>query len=164
MLNTTKFCRGGVNSSKVLVARFKMVPLENERPIEGLHDKLYHNNPSMIGPRSDTPIKESKPGDSAPFAYTGKKNFPDWYKPYLVNYYGHGYLIAVFALISYAGYIQYQQTLKLRGRRSMVTYRNEQKYTNGVFFTTKVLNKNIVENTKIPLYNYTRRYIKESGF
>lgn len=36
------------------------------------------------------------PGSEAPLAYQATKVFPDWYRPYLLNYNGHGYLIVYF--------------------------------------------------------------------
>ncbi len=30
-------------------------------------------------------------------AYRGTRDFPDWYRPYLLNYNGHGYLLFTFA-------------------------------------------------------------------
>ena len=37
------------------------------------------------------------PGSEAPLAYTASRDFPDWYRPYLLNYNGHGYLIVAFS-------------------------------------------------------------------
>ena len=39
-------------------------------------------------------------GDQAPMAWKARRQFPDNYKPYLTNYYGHGYLICFCALFS----------------------------------------------------------------
>lgn len=42
---------------------------------------------------------ELKPGDSAPQAYTGVvREFPEWYKPYYLNYRRDGFFITIFAL------------------------------------------------------------------
>lgn len=39
-------------------------------------------------------------GDEAPLAWKARKEFPDWYRPYLTNYFGHGYLIAFCAFFT----------------------------------------------------------------
>lgn len=36
-----------------------------------------------------------KPGEQAPFAHQNQRVFPDWYKPYLYNYNGEGYLVVI---------------------------------------------------------------------
>jgi hypothetical protein len=44
--------------------------------------------------------RKFKPGDEAPLGWQGRQEFPEWYKPYLSNYNGHGYLIAGFIFFS----------------------------------------------------------------
>lgn len=43
---------------------------------------------------------ELKPGDAAPQAYTGTvREFPEWYKPYYLNYRRDGVFLTVFGLV-----------------------------------------------------------------
>ena len=101
-------------------------------------------------------------GSSAPLAYTGKKVFPDNYKPYSFNYYGDGFLIVGFLMLSFGAYIIYKQTLLEQGRRHMVSHRHEHWYFNSLNYRKNEEKKK--KTIDIPIYNYTRRYIKESGF
>jgi len=41
--------------------------------------------------------KKLTPGSEAPNAWQAKKEFPEYYRPYLLNYQGHGYLIVIFS-------------------------------------------------------------------
>lgn len=44
-------------------------------------------------------------GDEAPLAWRARREFPEWYKPYLTNYFGHGYLIAFCAFFGLCNFI-----------------------------------------------------------
>ena len=42
---------------------------------------------------------ELQPGDAAPQAYTGtKRTFPEWYKPYYLNYRRDGFFLTMLGL------------------------------------------------------------------
>ncbi len=47
---------------------------------------------------------EFKEGDVAPLAHTEVRKFPDWYKPYRLNYTSDGYMFAFFGLFALFGY------------------------------------------------------------
>ena len=43
-------------------------------------------------------------GDTAELAYQNIRKFPEWYKPYLANYHGHGYLAVYFMFMALYGW------------------------------------------------------------
>ena len=148
-----------------MMARYKMN--RYHRDTEGfdkLHNRLNMNNPGQITVKLEEALNLNlQPGSKAPLAYTGKKVFPDWYRPYLSNYYGHGLLLTFFLFGSAICYVQYEQYLMRTGRKSVQNYRDEHFLINSINHRRR-LEKENRENTNIPIFNYVRRYIKESGF
>lgn len=147
------------------IARFKLNRNGSDtQGFDKLNERLNINNPGQISAKIDVAQNLNlKPGSSAPLAYTGQKVFPDWYRPYLSNYYGHGFLISFFIFASAVCYVQYEQYLLRTGRKSVQNYRDEH-FLYNTFNLRRVLEKENRENTSIPIFNYVRRYIKESGF
>ena len=103
-----------VNRSKIKFARLRLTDSYVESSIAGLHDKIRNNNPGMIPLKERVQNPIAKPGDFAPKACEAKRVFPDWYKPYLSNYYGHGYLLSVLFLSFFIAYVQYKKYLFLK--------------------------------------------------
>jgi hypothetical protein len=131
-----------------------------------LHNKFIINNPgTVIRNKQDLGEVqvELKPGSEAPLGYIGKKDFPDWYKPYSFNYYGNGFLVVAFLSASFIAYCITEETLSKMGRDKIVNNYEENHLVSGFFFR-KRLAKEVLVNEKTPMFNYTRRYIKESGF
>ncbi|CAI2383176.1 unnamed protein product [Moneuplotes crassus] len=66
--------------------------------------------------------REFNPGDMPQLAYQNVRKFPDWYKPYLNNYYSHGFLVVYFmAMVVYTW--TYRQEIKLvKGRKKIIDY------------------------------------------
>ena len=56
--------------------------------------------------------KKLPKGSEAPIAYKGKKEFPEYYRPYLLNYQGHGYLIVMFSFFVYCKKIKINLFIK----------------------------------------------------
>ena len=131
-----------------------------------IHNKIYNNQPGLIPKKDNVEIDTSnlKEGDSAPKAYIGKLHFPEWYRPYLLNYHGNGYLVAYYLLTGFIFYIMYKQSLLTKGRESFANHRDEHTLHDYSlyerYFTRDRVRK--VENND--MYNYLKRYIKESGF
>ena len=48
-------------------------------------------------------------GDYAELAYQNVRKYPDWYKPYMFNYYGHGYLALYFFFMALYGWSYIQE-------------------------------------------------------
>lgn len=152
-----------VNNYKLLTARLRLGDKSDSAPFNKLHDKIFTSNPAMLGEKKDVEQNlQLTKGSSAPLAYTGKKVFPDNYRPYSFNYFGDGFLIVGFFALSFAAYIMYKQTLLEQGRRHFVNHRDEHWYFNSINYRKNEEYKK--RSIDIPIYNYTRRYIKESGF
>lgn len=131
-----------------------------------LNDKFAINNPAgIIRQRQNLgEIQiDLKPGSEAPLGYVGKKEFPDWYKPYSFNYNGHGFLIVSVLTSCFLAYIVTKETLDKMGRDNIVNHYEDNHLVSGFWFR-KNLAKEVLYNEKVPMFNYVRRYIKESGF
>ena len=71
--------------------RFKPTPLPKPmNPYDNLDPSK--NDPNVVD-EYDLINKKFNKGDEAPLAWRARREFPEWYKPYLTNYFGHGYLI-----------------------------------------------------------------------
>ena len=142
--------------------------MTDKTPISNNLNNRYRQNQAGKIYKKDGSVGEInvdlKQGSEAPLGYIGKREFPDWYKPYLSNYNGHGYLICAFAVFTALCYVQYKTTLNNHGRDEIVTYRDEHTLVNSAFGGRRVFLNIINENEKIPMFNYVRRYMKESGF
>jgi len=148
--------------SKRLISKFKTLDSKNPS-FDKIHQKVSYDSPSLHSNKVSVDIKTNfKKGELAPQAYTGYREFPDWYKPYTTNYFGNGFLIISIVGLSFASYILYKQTLYQQGRKSIINYRDEHWIFNGINLRSRI-NKDLRERD-IPVFNYTRRYIKESGF
>ena len=64
-------------------------------------NNAYNNVPSK---RPDGQKTEFHEGDVAPLAHTQVRVFPDWYKPYLLNYTSDGYMLLFFGVFAIFGY------------------------------------------------------------
>lgn len=157
-----------LNQHKLRIARMKTVETIVGKPLPGIHDKIFHNNPSFLGPKIDAPIPQAsdfKPGDSAPLAYQARRDFPEWYKPYHSNYHGHGFLILFLLGTSFFAYIQYERTLLYMGRKEIVEHPEDHQNAQVIHLFKQFRQASqIYNNTKIDIFNYTKRYMKESGF
>lgn len=148
--------------SKRLISKFKTTDTNNI-VFDKLHQKISFDSPSIHSKKIPGDIKTNfNKGDLAPNAYTGYREFPEWYKPYTTNYFGNGFLFCSVVGLSFIGYVLYKQTLYQEGRKSIKSYREEHWIFNSPVLVSK-LNKDLIKRD-IPLFNYTRRYIKESGF
>ena len=83
-------------------------------------------NPAFINiPQEDRYGKINRnyhEGDSAQLAYQNVRKFPEWYKPYLYNYYNHGYLALYFFFIALYGWTYKKEICAVKGRRSLRNY------------------------------------------
>ena len=71
--------------------RFKPTPLPKPmNPYDNLDPSK--NDPNVVD-EYDLINRKFNKGDEAPLAWRARREFPEWYKPYLTNYFGHGYLI-----------------------------------------------------------------------
>jgi hypothetical protein len=149
--------------SKRLISKFKTTDTNNI-VFDKLHQKISFDSPSIHSKKiPDKNIKTNfQKGDLAPNAYTGYKEFPDWYKPYTTNYFGNGFLFCSIVGLSFAAFVLYKQTLYQQGRKSIINYRDDHWIFNSPTLRGR-LNKDLRERD-IPIFNYTKRYIKESGF
>ena len=156
------------NNYKFLVARApKLNP--NILPQSGfntLHKKLNNNQPGLIPKKDNVEIDISnlKEGDLAPRAYVGKLHFPSWYKPYLLNYHGNGFMIVYYILLGSVVYIMYKQSLLTKGRTSFVSHRDEHNIFDGFLYERYSTRDRVRKVENNDMYNYMKRYIKESGF
>ena len=160
-----------INTYKNLISRNRMGnryqnwDSANKQPYL-LHDKFIINNPATIIRHRQNLGEiqiDLKPGSEAPLGYIGKKDFPDWYKPYTFNYYGNGFLIVAFLTGCFLAYCVTEETLSRMGRDSIKTHYEENHLESGFLFRRR-LAKEVLVNDKVPMFNYVRRYIKESGF
>lgn len=128
------------------------------------HGKWKNMDPGMRLPKKEGG-QDAKlvAGSEAPLAWTGKKEFPDWYRPYLLNYQGNGYMFMALLALTLLGIYQYEHTRRLQGRKSMVSHREDHKIENCMLFH-RMIEKERRENDKIAVYRYVKRYMKESGF
>ena len=153
-------------SSLKQIARYRFFNTPNPGTFIKLGDKTASNHPGTLPKKADIgPMKDPKlvPGSEAPLAYVGKRDFPEWYRPYTLNYFGHGFLISLFAIMVWACYYQYQKVQLLQGRKSFPNYRSDHWFINKLQLRN-YLQKETRENMTLPMYKYTKRYISESGF
>ena len=166
-----------LNNSKYLLSRAKdnrtgnkytnIIP-NNPIPIQSdLGNRLMPNNPGnmkrKLGENSGAYSIALTPGQEAPNAYIGKREFPDWYRPYLANYAGSGFLITFFLAFCMISYVQYKTVCKLKGRDSLAPYNREGKFV-WKFNIRKWFCDEVKNNDDVIMYKYVRRYMKESGF
>ena len=85
------------------IARYQNLsfkPVPTPRPMNPYGNLDPTRKDSLVVDQYDDIKRTFKQGDEAPLAWKANRDFPDWYKPYLTNYYGHGYLIAFCAFFS----------------------------------------------------------------
>ena len=155
-----------MNKYKNNVSRkFKLVYSSNPQPLGKLGSKMVNNNPGNVIKKNNisADVKNLAPGSESPLAYVGKREFPEWYRPYTMNYFGHGFLICAFMTSCMLVYVQRKQTLQAMGRLEPVNYRDDHFVFSNLFYR-RTLERETREWKKISVYDYTRRYIKESGF
>lgn len=69
------------------------------------HSHTGTNNAFNNAPKKDVELdRDFKEGDAAPHAHRQVRVFPDWYKPWTLNYTSDGYLILVFGVFALFGY------------------------------------------------------------
>lgn len=69
--------------------------------------------------------REFQAGDEAPLAHLNVRRFPDWYKPYLVNYFGHGWLV-IYLVGMFIGYLTFVREIKwMKGRSSRKVFESK---------------------------------------
>ena len=61
-------------------------------------------------------------GDEAPLARQDVRKFPEWYKPYTLNYDGDGYLILMFSGLMIAGWSYTNDIKEQKGRKSLKVF------------------------------------------
>lgn len=152
--------------NKYLISKVKLNPNDlPSSPYNNIHNKIFNNQPGIIAEKEHVNIDVSKlkEGDLAPKAYVGKIKFPEWYRPYSLNYYGHGYLVVSYVLLGFIIYIMRKQVAMANGRDSFVDYRHEHKLFNGLLYK-RYAESDRIKSDKIDMYRYLSRYIKESGF
>ena len=78
-------------------------------------------NPKFINlPANDKYADIQRTGlDEAPLAYQNTRKFPEWYKPYMINYEGHGYILLYFFMMSLFGYTFLKEIASVKGRKSI---------------------------------------------
>jgi len=157
-----------MNKYKNLVSRnkkFKLVHYSNPTAIGKIGSKMLANNPGNVINKQNigNEVQKLVPGSESPNAYVGKREFPKWYRPYTMNYFGNGFIISAFLTGCMLAYIQRKQTLQAMGRLEPVNYRDEH-FVFSTLFYRRTLEKEIRDWKTIPMFNYVRRYIKESGF
>ena len=59
-----------------------------------------------------------KPGDHAPSAHQNTRVFPDWYKPYMLNYASEGYMVLFLSVIFLFGYSYTNDIKEQKGRKT----------------------------------------------
>ena len=69
--------------------------------------------------------REYKAGDIPQLAYQNVRKFPDWYKPYLHNYYGHGYIILYFLMMGLYTWTYKKEIMMVKGRKRIIDYDHE---------------------------------------
>jgi hypothetical protein len=62
--------------------------------------------------------RDMKPGDHAPAAHVNTRVFPDWYKPYSLNYQSEGYFVFFLAGIFIFGYSFTNDIKEQKGRKT----------------------------------------------
>ena len=110
------------------------------------HNMWQNVDPGMTMDKVNEPEAEfiAIPGSSAPSAWNGKREFPEDYKPYLINYKRHGFLSVVFFFICLMNYTLNEELCKLQGRKTLVSHREDHKIINSFFFIRK-WEKGIIE-------------------
>lgn len=58
-----------------------------------------------------------KAGDQAPAAHVNTRVFPDWYKPYMLNYQSEGYFVLIVSVIFLFGYSYTNDIKEQKGRK-----------------------------------------------
>jgi hypothetical protein len=58
-----------------------------------------------------------KAGDLAPAAHVNTRVFPDWYKPYMLNYTSEGYFVFALTVIFVFGYSYTNDIKEQKGRK-----------------------------------------------
>lgn len=174
-MNQTKILKK-LNLLKNNVNKFKLNSSLNNRFEPWFHNeyqtptshnrRILHNNPTNAPKKENIGdvFIELKPGQEAPIGYVGKKEYPDWYKPYSYNVKGTGFLVSFFALGCVLCYLQYLIYLKKTGRDKLVNYRNEHQYYMDMFLNYKVRMEQTEMSEKNPMFRYINRYVKESGW
>ena len=51
--------------------------------------------------------------------------FPDWYKPYRLNYEGDGYLVLLLGMFALYGYSYLQDIKQAKGRKTRFAYESD---------------------------------------
>ena len=64
-------------------------------------------------------------GDEAPVANQDVRQFPDWYKPYRVNYYEDGYLLMFLGMFALFGYSYLADIKQAKGRKTRFAYESD---------------------------------------
>ncbi len=59
-----------------------------------------------------------QPGEQAPLAHVNERVFPDWYKPYMLNYQSEGYFVLIFAGFCLFGYSYLNDIKEQKGRKT----------------------------------------------
>jgi hypothetical protein len=59
-----------------------------------------------------------QPGEQAPIAHQNTRVFPDWYKPYMLNYTSEGYFVLVLGGFCLFGYSYLNDIKEQKGRKS----------------------------------------------
>ena len=96
--------------------------------------------------------RQYQEGDSPELAYQNIRKFPDWFKPYMFNYYGHGYLALYFFFIMLYGWTFKKEICKVKGRRSIVTHDHDDCLTPKQKFSREFTKERIAEDDE----RYTR--------
>lgn len=131
-----------------------------------LSDKLKNNNPhdKYIMKKDLGEININvEAGNEAPLAYIGKKEFPGWYKPYLSNHNGNGFLLILFSVFSVIAYYKYKKIILEMGLECLPTNKKEDTVVAIWAYGTQ-FNRLTNANLKTPMHIYVERYMKESGF
>ncbi len=80
------------NTARYQNLRFKPAPMP--KPMNPYDNLNPSNNDQTVIDEYDQINRKFNKGDEAPLAWKARRDFPEWYRPYLTNYFGHGYLIA----------------------------------------------------------------------
>ena len=86
-------------------------------------------NPAFLNyPQEDkypTIKRTFEEGEGPQLAYQNVRVFPDYYKPYSFNYYGHGWISAYFFIIFLYGYTYQKEIKTVKGRKTLKKYNHD---------------------------------------
>ena len=70
-------------------------------------------------------MRDLKPGEKPPMAYQNVWKFPDWWKPYRINYFGHGYFVGALVILFFFGQVYVSDINWMKGRKSRRPYQDD---------------------------------------